>query len=456
MSRDTKSPYSTDAIFAVRKGFKAGICRDYQDFLAQTSHYPGGKEVWAVFTDRQHAQAFVDSGICPVTPIAEKTAPGTFPAPGSLQSLPTPDASPDRENASFLHTRHTGTSNTPLHPSASQPPPAPRKPPATQPEDSGGDTEPEEEFKPPSATLPTTGSVQTSRNPPLRRPYKSGSITEALQRHASMNGGSISSTQVVSPTKTAAPEKPNLFSSTAPAASGSGSSRQPYPSPSKAPGPRTVTVPRPTSTPTPFIVPPAPVVPPTITSFVTPPLVPELQPRPRPRGEYEQCTHCSGHGWILTPTQPTASTSPPQPTTVQTPSRPRSTPTTKLRILSTSDSDSGNKSTGKKYRTPSGSRLRVSSVGGVGPERIPKRESKRTVSDTTFSRRLRIVSDSTKDQGNGKGKGKERAVEMDVDEPGSESGPSIYDYIIYALICFTVVAQYDKLIQLCILMYRYS
>ncbi|CAE6445865.1 unnamed protein product [Rhizoctonia solani] len=416
MARNVESPYPANAIFGVRKGFKAGIYDDYRAFLAQTVDYPGGKELWAVFTDRQHAQAYVASGICPVPPLGEKKAPGTFPIPSSVQSLPTPDTSPDHENApSSLRTRQNASSSVPLYPNASQPPPAPRKPPTAQPEeDSGGDTEPEEDFKPPSASLPIQGAIRTPQNPPLRRPYKSGSITEALKRHASMNGSSLPSTQVTSTSKATAPVDLNPFSSSAPVASGSKSRRQTYPSPSKASGSSTFSVPEPISPPASAPV-PVPVS--------APSLVPELQRRPRPRGEYEQCAHCDGHGWILTPARPTSPVPPPRPAIVQTPSRPRATPTTNLRILSASESDSGGGSQAKKLQNPSGSRLRVLSVGGVGPERTPKRDSKRTVSDTVAGRRSRVVSDSTK------GKGKERAIEMDIDEPSPESSPSAYDYM---------------------------
>ncbi|CAE6397995.1 unnamed protein product [Rhizoctonia solani] len=415
MAREVRSPYPADAIFAVRKGFKTGVYNDYRTFLAQTADYPGGKELWAVFTDREHAQTYVDSGICPVPPLDEKNAPGPVTIPSSL---PTPDPSPDHENASSpLHAYHNATSSVQLGLSATQPPPAPRKPLVVQPEDSDGDTEPEEDFKPPSASLPAQGAARASQLPP-RRPYKSGSITEALKRHASLNSGNTPITQVASPPKPEAHAAPSPFPLTAPVPSGSRSTQRVFPSPSKASGSGEAPAPKPTSTlaPTPRFAP---------ISIPAPPLIPELQTRPRPRGEYEQCTHCSGHGWILTPAAQTAPIPPPETDIVQTPPRTRATPTTNLRILPNSEIENSSRSPVKKIQTPSGSRLRVSSVGGVGPERTLKRGWKRTVSDTEMARRSRVVSDGTQR----KGKGKEKAVEIEVDESNSKSSPFTYDYM---------------------------
>ncbi|KAJ1303705.1 hypothetical protein OPQ81_008130 [Rhizoctonia solani] len=452
MARDPDSPYPPNAVFGVHKGFKPGAYTEYKAFLAQTAGYPGGKEVWAVFTDIQHAAEYSRTGIRPVTPIAEKRPGGVV---TSSANLPTPDQSPETENPPpGLPTRQRLTASAHLTVSASQPPPAPRKLPTVQPDwDNEGDTEPEEEYKPASSSLPAQRMAKTPQNAIPRRPYKSGSITEVLQRHASMNGGFIRGAQTPSPTKNLAPASGPVPPSTAPAAlgtvtnrhardsltaSGSGLRTAPHVQ-TLAPFPASTIVP--SSTPISALA-PAPVR--------VPALVPELPLQPRPHGTYEQCHHCDGKGWVFSPAQPHAP--PPQPSFTQTPSGPRATPTTNLRILSTSDSDSASGSAASRIRTPSGSRLRLSSIGGVGPERTPKRNQKRAVSDSVTARQIRIASDGSKD----KGKGKERAVEpMDIDAPGSQAGPSTYNYIIYVLI-IAALAQYDKLFKLFVVICRYA
>ncbi|CAE6526226.1 unnamed protein product [Rhizoctonia solani] len=423
MSRDSESPYPANAVFGVHKGFKPGSYPDYRTFLAQTEGYPGGKEVWAVFSDIQHATEYARTGRCPVTPIFEKKANDIAPPPGSGRSLPTPDTSPETENVPHaLPTRQRPSTSAPLAASASQPPPAaPRKPQAIKPDsDDDGDTEPEDEYVPPSSSLPAPTTKTPQKSLP-RRPFKAGSITSALKRHASLNGGAQPSTQDPLPAENATPAPTELvLPSTAPAASGSGPSRKTHRNPPTASGSGLRTFP--TKTPAPV---PAPFAAPVIAS--TPALVPELPRQARPHGTYEQCHHCDGKGWLITPAQPTSTIPPSQPLVVQTPSRPRATPTTNLRILSTaSESEGATGSATYKTRTPSGSRLRVSSIGGVGPERTPRRDPKRSVSDTVSARRLRATSDGVKDKGKGKG----RAVEpMDVDTTESEAGPSAYNYL---------------------------
>ncbi|CAE6460285.1 unnamed protein product [Rhizoctonia solani] len=415
MPRDAQSPYPANAVFGVHKGFKTGVYTEYNEFRAQTEGFSGGKELWAVFTNRQHAEEYANTGKCPVRPLAQKEAPGIVPSSG----LPTPDTSPETENApSALPIRQRPATSAPLTGSVSQPPPAPRKPPTVQPEpDNDGDTDIEEEFQPASSSLPAPTTAKTPQNALPRRPYKSGSITQALKQHVSLNGGSIPGAQTPSPTKNVAPAAPGpVPPSTAPAASASGPNRQAHRGPSTASGSRSRTPRAPVSASAPV---PAPAPVPTS----APALVPELPRQPRPHGTYEQCHHCDGKGWLFTPLQPPNVMPPPQPVVTQTPTRPRATPKTNLKILPTSDSDSASGSAASKTRTPSGSRLRVSSIGGVGPERTPKRDPRRVISDSVPVRR-RIVPGGPKDKGKG------RAVEdMDVDAPESEAGPSTYNYM---------------------------
>ncbi|KAH7320556.1 hypothetical protein B0J17DRAFT_685140, partial [Rhizoctonia solani] len=439
MSRDSESPYPANAVFGVHKGFKPGAYTEYRTFLAQTEGYPGGKEVWAVFADSKHATEYARTGRCPVTPIFEKKANEIAPPPpGSGRSLPTPNTSPETENVPHaLPTRQRTSKSAPLTASASQPPPAaPRKQQTIKPDsDDDGDTEPEEEYVAPSSSLPAP-NTKTPQNALPRRPVKAGSITSILKKHASLTGGVV-------PTKNAAPaESEPAPPSTAPAAFGSGPSRQTHRTPPTASGSglRTFPVTTPAAAPYPFATP---------IPTSAPALVPEIPRQSRPHGTYEQCHHCDGRGWLITPAQPADAIPPPQPLVVQTPSRPRATPKTNLRILSTaSESEGTGGSATNKTRTPSGSRLRVASIG-VGPERTPKRDSKRSVSDNVTARRTRVTSDGVRDKGKGKG----RAVEpMDVDATESGAGPSAYNYLICALIVAALI-QYDKLIRLCILIY---
>ncbi|CAE6348729.1 unnamed protein product [Rhizoctonia solani] len=410
MARDVESPYPANAVFGVHKGFKVGVFTEYRDLLAQTADYPGGKELWAVFTDPQHAQEYVSTGRCPVPPLDQKPTAGAIPVPdSSAQSLPTPDASPETDaQPPILPARQRPSTSAPLTARATQPHPATtRKPQAVKPDlDSDGDTEPEDDFKPPSASLPAT----TARNALPRRPYKPGITQRAVVRSLSGNSG-------IAPT-------PPPLQNAAPPAPGAAT---PFTAPVSAPGPsrRTQHGP-PTASGSERKAAPAAPAPVSSTSTLVPirvpapALVPEFTRQPRPHGTYEQCDHCDGTGWIPTPAQPTDVIPPPPPPVVQTPSRPRANPTTNLRIISDSDHATG--SGANKNRTPSGSRLRVASIGGVGPERTPKRDPKRVVSDSVTTRRARATSDGAKD----KGKGKARAVEpMDTD---SEAGSSAYKF----------------------------
>ncbi|CAE6536179.1 unnamed protein product [Rhizoctonia solani] len=436
MARDVKSPYPDDAVFGVHKGFKTGVFTEYRDFLAQTSDYPGGKELWAVFTDPQHAREYVSTGRCPVRPLAQHPTADVNPVlDGSARFLPTPDASPETDvQPPGLPTRQRPSASAPMMASASQPQPAAtRRQQPTKPDpDSGDDTEPEEEFKPPSATLPAA-ATKTPRNPPPRRPFKSGSITRALVRDFSGNGERpktppvenatpAASQPVVSSaaTLTAVPGPSRRTQHAPPTASAPGRKTAPV-----APVPAPAPIPMTTATATPV---PVPVPVPVPTPIPNPALSPELPRQPRPHGTYEQCHHCNGTGWNITPAQLTNAIPSSQISALQTPSRPRPTPTTGLRIFqAVSDSDRTAGPSTNKIRTPSGGRLRVASVGeGIGPERTPKRDSKRVVSDSMTGRRARIVSDGAKD----KGKGKARAVEpMDLDVTSSEADPSAYDYM---------------------------
>ncbi|CAE6498196.1 unnamed protein product, partial [Rhizoctonia solani] len=341
MARDVKSPYPDDAVFGVHKGFKTGVFTEYRDFLAQTSDYPGGKELWAVFTDPQHAREYVSTGRCPVRPLAQHPTAEVNPVPdGSARSLPTPDASPETDvQPPVLPTRQRPPASAPMMASASQPPPAATQRQPTKPDpDSGDDTEPEEEFKPPSATLPAA-ATKTPRNPPPRRPFKSGSITRALVRDLSGNGEKPKPP----PIENAAPEasQPAASSTTTlMAVPGPSHRTQHVPPTASAPGRKTVPVaPVPTpaapsisaATPTPIPVP---------TPIPNPALSPELPRQPRPHGTYEQCHHCNGTGWNITPAQLTNAIPSSQTSALQTPSRPRPAPTTGLRIFqAVSDSD---------------------------------------------------------------------------------------------------------------------
>ncbi|CAE6482921.1 unnamed protein product [Rhizoctonia solani] len=438
MARDVESPYPANAVFGVHRGFKAGVYTAYRDFLAQTADYPGGKELWAVFTDPQHAQEYVSTGRCPVHPLAQKPTAGVIPMPdSSARSLPTPDASPETDaQPPSLPTRHRDSTSAPLTARASLPyPGTTRKPRAVKSDlDSDGDTEPEDDFKPSSASLPAT----MAKNALPRRPYKPGITQSAVVRSLSGNSGMAPTPTPVGNTAPAAPK--TAAPSTAPVSAPVPSRRTQH-APPTASGSGWKAAP---AAPAPVYSTPALV--PTRAPVPAPAIVPEFARQPRPHGTYEQCGHCDGTGWIPTPAQPTAIPLPPPPV-VQTPSRPRANPTTNLRIVS--DSDYTTSSGANKNRTPSGSGLRVSLIGGVGPERTPKRDPKRVVSDPVMTRRGRVTSDGAKD----KGKGKARAVEpMDTD---SEAGPSAYKYLIYALILAALI-QYDKVIRLFTLVYRYA
>ncbi|CUA75715.1 hypothetical protein RSOLAG22IIIB_11951 [Rhizoctonia solani] len=452
MARDVKSPYPDDAVFGVHKGFKTGVFTEYRDFLAQTSDYPGGKELWAVFTEPEHAREYVSTGRCPVRPLAQHPTTEVNPVPdGSARSLPTPDASPETDvQPPSLPTRQRPSASVPMMASASQPQPtAARRQQPTKPDpDSGDETEPEEEFKPPSATLPAA-ATKTPKNPVPLRPFIS--ITRALVRDLSGNGEKPKTP----PIENAAPAASQpVASSTTTLTAVPGPSRrtQHVPPTASAPGRKTVPV-APVPTPAPSIPTATPAPIPVPTPIPNPALFPELPRQPRPHGTYEQCHHCNGTGWNITPAQPTNAIPSSQTSALQTPSRPRPAPTTGLRIFqAVSDSDRTAGPSTNKTRTPSGGRLRVASVGGgIGPERTPKRDPKRVVSDSMTGRRARVVSDGAKDKG--KGKGKARAVEvslahvttshhdfltiyssinlqpMDLDVTSPEAGPPAYDYM---------------------------
>ncbi|CAE7116419.1 unnamed protein product [Rhizoctonia solani] len=317
MARDVESPYPANAVFAVHKGFRTGVFTEYRDLLAQTADYPGGKEVWAVFTDVQHAREFVSTGKCPVHPIAQHPTVGGVSIPdSSARSLPTPDPSPETDAAPpALPARQLDRPSTsaPLKATVSLPPPAPRK--ATKVDhDSDGDTEPEDEAKAPSSSLPVAGSAKLHKTP-SRQP---GWITQALKRDQSSTSTSGTTPRPKNPPTT----QPPALSPTKPVVaaavpSSSAPSRPTHHSRPAAPGSG------------PFAPPPAPAP----MSAPAPTLIPELAQQQRPHGTYEMCGHCHGKGWLMTPAETTSHFSAPQPPVIQTPSRPRAKPTTNLKLV---------------------------------------------------------------------------------------------------------------------------
>ncbi|KAG9088001.1 hypothetical protein FRC06_002262 [Ceratobasidium sp. 370] len=221
------NPYPEGSIFAVHKGFKPGVYRTFREFRSQTEGFP--KKIFAVFSDENHAEVFVQTGKLPpgvepllpnepagrlpddlAVPVARPSFTTTAPKPTKIVTstsgdttftssstltfstvpapLPTPSASPDRSIATpFVSAsqpiRLPTYNNSPKRPYASQPvrsnppPVTPRK--SINAEDGaeidqGGDTEPEEDdraFAPIAHTrvLPTTPAQVSHSGAPARQ-----------------------------------------------------------------------------------------------------------------------------------------------------------------------------------------------------------------------------------------------------------------------------------------------